>query len=95
MSNDTNVKMSNPVSVLADSGMDMEQFYNVLVHLAKNKVVAILLNRLSYQLFLTSKALKEIAYDLNFSNSSSFGKYIKAQTGMSPTEYREQLYKLC
>lgn len=48
MSNDTNVKMSNPVSVLADSGMDMEQFYNVLVHLAKNKVVAILLNRLSH-----------------------------------------------
>lgn len=32
---------------LAGSGMDMEQFYNVLVHLAKNEVVAILLNRLS------------------------------------------------
>ena len=32
---------------LPASGMDMEQFYNVLVHLAKNEVVAILLNRLS------------------------------------------------
>lgn len=33
--------------VLAGSGMDMEQFCDVLVHLAKNEVVAILLNHLS------------------------------------------------
>lgn len=53
-----------------------------------------LIEVISHQLLHTSKSLKEIAYALNFSNSSSFGKYIKAQTGMSPTDYREQLYKL-
>lgn len=53
-----------------------------------------LIEVISHQLLHTSKSLKEIAYALNFSNNSSFGKYIKTQTGMSPTEYREQLYKL-
>lgn len=53
-----------------------------------------LIEVISHQLLHTSKSLKEIAYALNFSNNSSFGKYIKAQTGMSPTDYREQLYKL-
>lgn len=33
--------------VLAGSGMNMEQFCDVLVHLAKNEVMTILLNRLS------------------------------------------------
>lgn len=37
----------------------------------------------------TQMPVKEIAYRLNFPNASFFGKYFKAQKGMSPTHYRE------
>lgn len=36
----------------------------------------------------SSKNVQQIAYELNFSNQSSFGKYFKHITGMSPTEYQ-------
>lgn len=41
------------------------------------------------QLMLYScKSIKEISQELGFPNLSFFGKYIKAQLGMSPTAYR-------
>lgn len=36
----------------------------------------------------SGKNVQQIAYDLNFSNQSSFGKYFKHLTGMSPTEFQ-------
>lgn len=39
----------------------------------------------------SDKSIKEISNDLDFPNLSFFGKYIKAHTGYSPTEYRRQL----
>ena len=39
----------------------------------------------------SEKSIKEIADYLEFANISFFGKYIKAHTGMSPTEYRKHL----
>lgn len=35
-------------------------------------------------------SIQEIAYHLNFSTQSSFGKYFKQQTGMSPKKYIAQ-----
>ena len=35
-------------------------------------------------------SIQEIAYYLNFSNQSFFGKYFKHQTGMSPSAYKMQ-----
>ncbi len=32
--------------------------------------------------------VQQVAYELNFSNQSSFGKYFKHLTGMSPTEFQ-------
>lgn len=37
----------------------------------------------------TKMPIKEIVYRLNFPNVSFFGKYFKAQKGMSPKHYRE------
>ncbi len=37
----------------------------------------------------TQMPIKEIVYRLNFPNASFFGKYFKAQEGMSPKHYRE------
>ncbi|MCM1067828.1 MAG: helix-turn-helix domain-containing protein [Muribaculaceae bacterium] len=37
----------------------------------------------------SGKNIQQVAYDLNFSNQSSFGKYFKHLTGMSPTEFQK------
>ena len=39
----------------------------------------------------SEKSIKEIANYLEFPNLSYFGKYVKAHTGMSPTQYRKHL----
>lgn len=36
----------------------------------------------------STKSIQEIAYCLNFSNQSFFGKYFRNHTGMTPTAYR-------
>lgn len=36
----------------------------------------------------SGKNIQQIAYDLNFTNQSSFGKFFKHLTGMSPTEFQ-------
>ena len=40
------------------------------------------------QLKSTDLTIQEIAYSLNFSNVSFFGKYFKRYVGMSPQNYR-------
>ena len=37
----------------------------------------------------SGKNIQQVAYDLNFSNQSSFGKYFKHITGMSPTDFQK------
>ncbi len=37
----------------------------------------------------SGRNIQQIAFALNFSNQSSFGKYFKHLTGMSPTEYQK------
>ncbi len=39
----------------------------------------------------SNKSIKEIANCLEFSTMSFFGKYVKAYSGLSPTEYRKRL----
>ena len=39
----------------------------------------------------SGKNVQQIAYELNFSNQSSFGKYFKHLTGMSPTKFQNSL----
>ena len=36
----------------------------------------------------SGKNIQQVAYDLNFPNQSSFGKYFKHLTGMSPSEFQ-------
>lgn len=38
----------------------------------------------------TTMSIKEIAYRLNFTTQSAFGKYFKEQTGISPKHYRSR-----
>lgn len=48
------------------------------------------LRDIAYLMNHTRKSIKEIAYELGFSNLSFFGKYVKKHFGMSPKAYREQ-----
>lgn len=49
------------------------------------------IREIEHMLCHTQISIKEIAYRLNFPNVSYFGKYFKAQKGMSPKRYRETL----
>ena len=39
----------------------------------------------------SAMSIQEVAYYMNFSNPSFFGKYFKHHTGMSPSEYKSQM----
>lgn len=43
------------------------------------------------QLKYSDRTIKEIAEGLDFPNISFFGKFVKSQLGVSPTQYRKQL----
>ena len=39
---------------------------------------------------ITTDAVSEIAYGLNFSDPSNFNRFFKSITGLSPQQYRQQ-----
>ena len=47
------------------------------------------INEAKNMLRYSGKNIQQVAYALNFSNQSSFGKYFKHLTGMSPTEFQK------
>ena len=48
------------------------------------------IEQIKHRLKHSDKTIKEIAEELNFSNQSFFGKYVKTHLGMSPARYREK-----
>ena len=48
---------------------------------------------IEYMMTHTNKSIKEIAADLNFSNLSFFGKYMRKHFGLSPRAFRAQALK--
>ncbi|MFD2935946.1 helix-turn-helix domain-containing protein [Spirosoma flavum] len=45
-------------------------------------------------LFHTNNSLKEIAFDLGFSDASYFNRFFKRETGATPAEYRNNVRKM-
>jgi AraC family transcriptional activator of pobA len=45
-------------------------------------------------LFHTSNSLKEIAFDLGFSDASYFNRFFKRETGSTPAEYRTKIREM-
>ncbi|GAB3937750.1 helix-turn-helix domain-containing protein [Mucilaginibacter myungsuensis] len=45
-------------------------------------------------LFHTARPLKEIAFDLGFSDTSYFSRFFKRETGVSPADYRANIRKM-
>ena len=50
-------------------------------------------NMIAQRLRNTSLSIKEIAHELNFSNESFFGRYVKQHLGCPSGEYRERMKK--
>ncbi|GAB3873355.1 hypothetical protein GCM10028824_24880 [Hymenobacter segetis] len=46
------------------------------------------------RLFYTQHSLKEIAFDLGFSDASYFNRFFKRETGATPAEYRATIRKM-
>lgn len=57
-----------------------------IIHLFTQKSI-------EHRLRFTDMTMQEIANDLNFPNSSFFGKYVKEHLGMTPLEYRKKYQK--
>lgn len=49
--------------------------------------------QIEYMMLHTDKSIKEIAAEMNFSNISFFGKYVKKHLGASPRDYRAKIQK--
>ncbi len=52
-------------------------------------IARLVVNDAQAKLKTTNQSIQEIAYGLNFTDISFFGKYFKRYTGMSPKAYRE------
>ena len=50
-----------------------------------------MMHAITQELRYSTKAAKEIAFQQGFSSLAFFGKFVKQQTGLTPTEYRKKL----
>ena len=50
-----------------------------------------MMRAITHELRYSSKTAKEIAFQQGFSSLAFFGKFVKQQTGLTPTEYRKKL----
>ena len=57
---------------------------------ASDLINQFVVKEIEFRLKQTDKSIKEIAYEINFPNLSFFGKYVRANLGMSPTQYRKK-----
>jgi len=57
-------------------------------HSATELIDSFVIMEAKNQLRFSGKNIQQIAYDLNFSNQSAFGKYFKRITGQSPSEFQ-------
>lgn len=72
------------------------KYLSSIVHQASGKtpmqmIHAYTANMIAQRLRSTDMSIKEIAYELNFSNESFFGRYVKQHLGYSPKEYRARM----
>ena len=94
-----NIKSERTVQFYADN---LNIHVNVLKNICKQvygitpkKLIAIVcVNEIKVLLKHTALSVKEIAYELNFDDTSNFIRYFKTVAGMSPAQYREQVNQL-
>ena len=58
-------------------------------HKAKDIISFMLLTNIKRDVILSGKSIKTIAYEYNFADQSSFGKFFKKMTGISPLVFKK------
>lgn len=58
-------------------------------HKAKDIISFMLLTNIKRDVILSGKSIKNIAYEYNFADQSSFGKFFKKMTGISPLVFKK------
>jgi AraC family transcriptional activator of pobA len=61
---------------------------------AKTMILQHLIDEAKKDLQFTTRSIKEIAIELNFSTPYQFSNFFKSKTGYSPNEYRNQFVKI-
>lgn len=89
-----NYTTERSVSFYASKLFISPKYLSLLVKEATGKSAAywidqFVINEAKNMLRYSGKNIQQVAYALNFSNQSSFGKYFKHLTGMSPTEFQK------
>lgn len=59
-------------------------------HKAKDIISFMLLTNIKRDVILSGKSIKNIAYEYNFADQSSFGKFFKKMTGISPLVFKKR-----
>lgn len=83
------------VSFYADSLCISSKYLSLIIkdatgHTAAEWIDDYVIMTAKKMLRFTGKSIQQVAYDLNFKSQSSFGKYFKRLTGLSPTEFQRQ-----
>lgn len=60
---------------------------------AMNWITETIVEEIRYMLKYTTKSIKDISYELDFPNVSFFGRFVKKHLGVSPVNYRKNIFK--
>lgn len=90
-----NYKQHRSVSYYANQLCFTPRYLSTVIKAASGRSVVewiddFVVSEMMYQLRHTMRSMQQIAYDMNFSNQSFFGRYFKARVGCSPTDYRSK-----
>lgn len=88
--------LKNNVSYYAEALNTTSQNLNAICHKVFNKtasdvIAEHIIMEVKRQLAYTNKSISDIAYDLEFKDSSHFTKYFKRYTQLTPFQYRKNL----
>ncbi len=88
-----NFKRERSVGFYADKLYNTPKYLSLVIKESTGRSAATwiddyVLTEAKHLLRFSGKNIQQVAYELNFTNQSSFGKYFKHLTGMSPSEYQ-------
>lgn len=71
-----------------------DKYLNVITqaktkHKAKDVISSFLIHAIKRDLVISGESIKTLAFEYNFADQSSFGKFFKKETGMSPRAFRQ------
>lgn len=89
----TNYKQQREVQFYAEQQSLTPRYFSSVIREKTGKnaqqwIVSVVISGMKQTLLYTTKSIKEIANEYNFSTQSFFGKYFKQYVGLSPKEFR-------